>query len=93
MGEDGLPTGAAYGRGFTVDDTGTHTATINEILDVIGTQDQLIPDVPCTFEVTVERKNIGTIDPAFTKGGSIHATTNKLTLQVQMVHRIISSRL
>jgi len=76
-GDNGLPTGAAYGRGFTVDDTGTHTATINEILNVVGTQDRLIPDVPCAFEVTVERKNIGTIDRAFTKGGSIHATRRK----------------
>jgi len=78
--ETGLPRGASYGRSYTVVDSGTHTAQINDILNVLGTQDELIPDVACLFQATVTRVSNGTIDPALTRGGSIRAPRRKSVL-------------
>ncbi len=71
--EIGIPSGAAYGRTYSIADSGTHTALIDEILNVVGTQDKLVRGVSCPMEVAVERTNYGTLDNALTKGGTISA--------------------
>ncbi len=76
----GLPSGANFGRGYTVVDSGTHTALINDVLNAFGNQDELIEGEPCRFEVSVTRTNEGTLDPALTKGGYIRARREKNVL-------------
>lgn len=76
----GLPSGANYGRAYTVVDSGTHTTRINEVLNVFGNQDELVEGEPCRFEVSVKRTNEGTLDPALTKGGYIRAQREKNVL-------------
>jgi len=77
---NGIPSGAAYGRGYSVADSGTHTASINQILNVVGTQDNLVRGVSCPLEVAVKRINDGTLDNAFTKGGTISAIRERSVL-------------
>ena len=79
-GADGTPTGANFSRAFTVVDSGTHTTTINEVLNAFGSQDELVSGVSCPFEVTLTRINEGSLDSAFTNGGSIEATRSKSVL-------------
>ena len=57
---------------------------INDILDVIGTQDELEEGVSCPFEVTVTRTNNGFLDPALTKGGYI-TSTREATVVVNVI--------
>ncbi len=73
----GTSSGAAFRRAFDVVDSGTHTVTINEILDTFGYQDDLVRGVSCPMAVSVTRTRIGNLDPALTKGGSILATRQK----------------
>jgi len=72
--------GIPYGKEYSVADTGTHTASIDEILNVLGTQDKLVSGISCPLEIKVERINYGTLDNAFTKGGSILATREQSRL-------------
>ncbi|MEM7258931.1 MAG: hypothetical protein AAF404_16260 [Pseudomonadota bacterium] len=72
-GANGLPTGAAFGRSFEVVDSGTHTTTINTILNTFGSQDDLISGVACPMTVSVTRTIEGSLDAALTKGGDIRA--------------------
>lgn len=80
LDENGNLGGATFGRSFEVVDSGTHTASVNQILNVVGTQDELVRDVSCPLEVTVTRTNNGTLDPAFSRGGTIKATREKSVL-------------
>ena len=75
--DNGLPSGANYGRSYKTDDSGTHTAQINDVLNVLGNQDDLESGISCPLEVTVTRTNEGTLDAALTKGGDIKATREK----------------
>ena len=79
-GENGLPTGAAYGRGYQVPDSGTHTASINQILDTFGSREDLVSGIACPMTVSVTRLNEGTLDRALTKGGTIMAKQEKSVL-------------
>lgn len=74
---NGLPSGANYGKGYTTVDSGTHTTSINDILNVFGTQDELVEDVSCPLEITVKRQATGTLDAALVKGGEITASRQK----------------
>ena len=78
--DNGLPDGAAFGRGFEVADSGLHTAPINQILDTFGARDDLVSGIACPMTVTVTRINEGTLDSALTRGGSIKAEQTKSVL-------------
>ena len=60
-------------RSGGVEDTGTHTTTVNSILNVFDDQDQLAQGVSCPLDITLTRTNQDTLDPenAF---GRIQAT-------------------
>ncbi len=77
---NGIPSGANYGRGYTVVDNGSHTTSINEVLNVFGSQDELVKGASCPFEVTVTRTEKGALDPALVKGGEITATREKTVI-------------
>ena len=67
-------------REFVVADSGTYTTSVNQILNAEGTQDGLVSNMSCPMEISLQRLNNGTLDSAFTKGGTIRATRKKSVL-------------
>lgn len=66
-----------FGREFVVGDTGTHSVSVNSVLNSFGEQSEFVRGSVCSAEISVERKNIGRLDPNFGKGGLITAIQTK----------------
>ena len=60
------------GRTFDAADIGTHTTTVNTILNAFDDQDEFVTGIPCPLSITLTRENTGTLDSAL-DGGSIDA--------------------
>lgn len=72
-----------FGREFVVDDTGAHSVQVNSVLDVFGDHSEFDRGSICSAQISVERKNIGTLDPNYGKGGTISAAQTR-TVGVQI---------
>lgn len=73
-----------FGRYFEVSDNGAHSVPVNSVLNVFGDQSEFDRGSFCSLQISVETKNIGTLDPNYGKGGSISATqTRTVTVQVK----------
>lgn len=62
-----------FGRGYIINDVGTHTVSVDDILNVFGEHEEFNKNITCPSSISIERVNTGTIDPNYGKGGVITA--------------------
>ena len=71
--------GGNLARSFEIRDTGTHSISVNAILNGFNDQDQIASGISCPLRITLTRENRGTIDSAF-DDGSIEAKHEQVIL-------------
>lgn len=62
---------------FTINDTGTHTVLVNDVLNVYGNLSAFETNTGCITKVEIVRSNTGVLDPNYGRGGVITATQTR----------------
>ncbi len=79
VGDDSSPLDDV--RTYTVDDNGTHTTTVTDILNARGPQ-PIINGEPCPVEMEIHRRSYGELDDRFAGGGIDAIRSKTLTITV-----------